>query len=304
MPVVLTFFLTPWGQFIAAVVLLALARTTSAWYGSASGSANAGGIQSAVISILTAPLRAIGGVAHKIVSTTVSHWAAAHVKIVARWFLHANLLVSNTYKAHGAFAETTAHAFERLRTTVIPREIKRLTGPIGARATRAVKAADVARAEERANHRAFERYRSSTLPKIATAYHASTVVLPGEIGRIRTREDTLSRDQTKLRERTDSIEHGAIKTWEWIRTHPLSAATGLFAGAVAVALSRLGWGVLRCRSWQNLGRSLKCSDAAVLADLLAAATLAVGVMSIVELAREEQKVIGEAAKLIRGFWEL
>lgn len=304
MPVVLTFFLTPWGQFIAAVVLLALARTVSAWAGSASGT-NAGGFVGAIQYIFS---KSIGSLVltktHKLVSSTVSHWALAHVKLVARWFLHANLLVHNTYQAHGAFAETTAHAFERLRTTVIPREIKSLTGPIGKVAHTAARHADTALARERALSSSVSTAHRAQVRLNVHYTHAIDVAIPGQLGRIRTREGTLTRDQAALRERVGSLEDGAVDTWKWIRSHPLAGVTGLFAGAVAVALSRLGWGVLRCRSWQKLGRSLKCSDANVLGDLLAAATLVVGAMSLVELAREEQKVIGEAATLVRGFWEL
>ena len=264
----LLFLETPWGQFIAAVALLSLARTTSAWYGAASGKADAGGIQSAVISILTAPLRAIGGLAHKIVSTTVSHWAAAHVKVVARWFLHLNVLTHGTYTTHADFAETTAHGFERMRAIVIPREIKSLTGPIGKNATTALKHANAALAREKALSASVATTHRAQVKMNVHYTHAIDLALPEQLGRIRSRSAAQEKSISGLRGDVRAIEDGAIDTFKWLRSHPLSAATGVFAGAVAIALTRMGFGFLRCRSWQRVGRSLTCGMGNVLADLL------------------------------------
>ena len=70
------------------------------------------------------------------------------------------------------------------------------------------------------------------------------------------------------------------------------------------AYRALGLDWLRCKSNPFNKNKNACGLWSDLEGLLAAATLVVGAMSLVELAREEQKVVGEAAKLVRGFWEL
>lgn len=77
-----------------------------------------------------------------------------------------------------------------------------------------------------------------------------------------------------------------------------------FAKAVAVALAALGLDWLRCKSNPFNNNKNACSLWRDLEGLLTAAGLVVGALSLVELAREEQKVVGEAAKIVRGFWEL
>ena len=48
----------------------------------------------------------------------------------------------------------------------------------------------------------------------------------------------------------------AINTWRWIRTHPLSLASTAFAGAVAIALQRIGASWIRCNNWNRIGRQV------------------------------------------------
>jgi hypothetical protein len=90
---------------------------------------------------------------------------------------------------------------------------------------------------------------------------------------VRTREEALSRDQAKLKERTGALEDGALKTWEWIRTHPLTAATGAFAAATAIALQRIGLGNLRCKNFTNLLKQHGCGFGTLLGRLLPLAAL-------------------------------
>lgn len=59
-----------------------------------------------------------------------------------------------------------------------------------------------------------------------------------------------------IRSREAALEHGATHIWEWIRRHPLSLATGAFAGAVAVALGRLGMAWPKCENWKRIGKSV------------------------------------------------
>src|SRR6202043_2188520 len=64
----------------------------------------------------------------------------------------------------------------------------------------------------------------------------------------------LEPDIAALRARTKAIEHGAVKTFDWIRAHPGAVATTAFAGAVALALRKLGGGWIRCKNWRAIGK--------------------------------------------------
>lgn len=234
----------------------------------------------------------------------VSRFGHTYVVHVTRFFTGINLLVRQTAKAQADAAVETANAVERMTGVVVPREIHKAVAPVRATARAAHREAGRAETKAESVGTALDHYKARTNPQLRHATHAVDVTLPHDIAGLRARNKALEKAREKDASAIDDLEHGAAKTWEWINSHPLSAVTGLFAGAVAVALARLGYGFLRCRSWRNLGRSLTCNDANVLGDLLLAATLVVGTMSLVELAREEQKVVGEAAKIVRGFWEV
>ena len=234
----------------------------------------------------------------------VSRVGHTYVVHVTRFFTGLNLLIRESSKAQADVAVETANAVERITGHVIPREIHKSVAPVRATARAAHREATRAEAHAKSVGTALDHYKARTNPQIRHATHAVDVTLPHDIAGLRARNKALEKARAKDASAIDDLEHGAAKTWEWINSHPLSAVTGLFAGAVAVALARLGYGFLRCRSWRNLGRSLTCNDANVLADLLLAATLVVGTMSLVELAKEEQKIVGEAAKIVRGFWEV
>src|SRR5207302_10643121 len=95
-----------------------------------------------------------------------------------------------------------------------------------------------------------------------------------------------------------SLGHGAIRTWDWLRSHPLSAATGVFAGAVAVALGRLGLGWLRCRSNPFTRSKNPCGLWADLGALLGLTTAALLATDLERLAKEMQAVEHEATVVI------
>ena len=297
MPLVLGPLLVGLLPFLAALVLLGLSQATTSYRGS-----DESGSYSDFITGKTF-LHQLSGFASSFARWIVSHFAAGQLVMLARWFHNIGTLTIGWFTGSALFSEAITAALERVEHA-IPGEIHRALNPVRRLARTGVKKAEHALAVAESGLHALRRFEAQAKARLRTVEHAITVTLPREIGHIRAGEEELSRDLAKLRERTGLLERGAERTFEWIRTHPLSAVTGVFAGAVAVALTRLGFGFLRCRSWQRLGRSITCNDANILADLLAAATLVVGAMSLVELAREEQKVVGEAAKLVRGFWEL
>lgn len=286
--------LIPGLVFFGAVVLLALAQTANVHVKAQTEA------QQSFWGFLGDALtgRSTVNAITKATRSALSRWALSQMKPVAAWFSALNVLVRDVFHTQTETLNTVADSFERLRHTTIPREAGKAAAPAKAQATTATRAAHKAQASAASTSTSLHNYRVATRPKIAHATHAVDVTIPQQLGRVRTRTTTLEREYDALRGRTKALEDGALDTWKWIRAHPFAGITGVFAGAVAVALSRLGWGVLRCRSWQNLGRSLKCSDAGILADLLAAATLSVGLVSLVELAKEEQRVIGEVARAV------
>jgi hypothetical protein len=126
-------------------------------------------------------------------------------------------------------------------------------------------------------------FQTRTDARIKPLHHATTVVLPREIGHVRGRIGPLEREYDDLRDRTKALEDGAIKTWKWIRTHPLSGTTAVFTGAVAIALARMGFGFLRCRNWQKVGRRLTCGMGGTLLNLLeAVATFVLGTLAVLK----------------------
>src|SRR5215471_905972 len=106
--------------------------------------------------------------------------------------------------------------------------------------------------------------------------------------RVRAVEHELDRviepDIAALRKRTHALEDGALDLFKWIRTHPLSIATAAFAGAVAVALQRLGASWIRCNNVGRVGRALCGVPAGLLEALLGDALLAFAVTDICEFA--------------------
>ncbi len=200
-------------------------------------------------------------IVHQITQATravVSRFALAQLKPVTAWFLALNLLLRNVFASQASVAEETATAVERLRGHVIPTAVGKAVAPANAAAKQAGKTAHKALGQATTTTHAFNGYRTSTAPKITHATHAIDVAIPKQIGAINTEIDRLRTGQAKLRERTTSLENGAIRTFEWIKDHPLSLVTGVFAGAVAVALGRLGLGFLKCRSWKNVGNRITC----------------------------------------------
>lgn len=231
----------------------------------------------------------------------ISKVAGAQLRLVALWFSTLALLWRAYFEAAGDVAHATAVAVEAL-DRALPRLIRREVAPARRLAHAAVRKAEAAAADARANARALDRFRARTDAELRAVGHAIDVTIPGELGRIRARERTLERDVGGLRDDVRSIEDGAINTWRWLRDHRTSAAMGVFTGVVAWALSRLGYGFLRCRSWRNLGRSLTCSDGDLLGLILGVVTASVASVSLVSLGHELLGLADDFVPAVTGFF--
>jgi hypothetical protein len=72
-------------------------------------------------------------------------------------------------------------------------------------------------------------------------------------------DHVIPKDIAGLRSRTKTIEGELGRLWKAIRANEAALATTAFVGAVALALSRLGMGWLRCNSATQLGKKYGCS---------------------------------------------
>jgi hypothetical protein len=230
----------------------------------------------------------------------ISRWALAQLRPVTAWFVAFNALLLNIFRTQTDVMEGTADSLERLRRHTIPQAVGKAAAPAKAQARAANTRAAKAQATASATSTSLHKYRVTTAPKIAHATHAVDVTIPRELGRIRTQEDKLSSDAKALRERTTSLENGAVRTFEWIRTHPLSAVTGVFAAAVAVALQRMGFGFLRCRSWRSFASRLTCGMAGMLEELLFTAVTAFAALDICDFANAAQDLAEQFQPVLIG----
>jgi hypothetical protein len=262
--------------FLAAIVLLGLSQASSSQHGSAdSGS---------FFDFITGKtyLHELSGFSAKFARWIVSRFAAGQLVMLGRYFNSMATLTIHFSRSLTAFAVALPATLARIEARGDPKARAKAT-TANSRAVHAGKSAAHANVHARSVGHALNAYKARAEPRIRHATHAVDVTLPRDIGRVRTREDALSRDLGKLRERTKALEDGAESTFEWIRTHPLSAVTGVFTGAVAIALARMGFGFLRCRNWQKVGRRLTCGMGATVLSLLEAlATFALGALAILK----------------------
>lgn len=311
MPEVLVGLLRSFWPWVSGLFMFGAAGSYSVWGGTQSANGTPGGILdtvwSAIKGVITSPASVFGtltGTAHKAARSAVSHWALANEKAQAAWFTHMNLLARETYSSNVATANAAADAIERLRFHVIPREISAATLPIAKTARSAQTSATKALAREHALSETFTTTHRAQVVLNHRYTHAIDVAIPQQLGRIETKQRTQTGDIAKVKDAVRGLEDGAIDTFKWISAHRTTAAMGVFAGAVAWALERLGYGFLRCNSWRNLGKRITCNDANILADLLIGATaLAVG-MDLVTLARAEQGIVKDAATVVTDLWNI
>lgn len=98
-----------------------------------------------------------------------------------------------------------------------------------------------------------------------------------------------------------AAEDQAIATYKWLVKHRLSVLTGVFTGAVAFALSRLGGGWIRCANWRKIGKTVCRMPMSEIDNLLGLLALAFALASLREIAAFAESVTEEAA---RGVAEL
>lgn len=276
MPILLGELIVPAFAFLGALVLLGLSQTHTAQHGS-------GGISGFLQWIAHGgPVVGLLKLANAATRFVVSHFAAAQLRMVAGWFKALGTLALFTFSTMADTADLVERALRDIYhygDRVARAEAKAAKALAREASSVAHRAVGLAKADATA----LRRYEAKVNAEVRRIDRAVTVTLPHDIARVRGLEEDLSRDLAKLRKRTVAIENGAVKTFEWIRAHPLSGATAVFTGAVAVALARMGFGFLRCRNWQSLGKSLTCGMGKWILDSLELiAGLALGTFAVLD----------------------
>lgn len=134
--------------------------------------------------------------------------------------------------------------------------------------------------------------------------HTITAGVLPRLGRLEREYDrVIDKDIAGLRAKTKALEGEYTKVWSYVRSHPWTVVTDAFVGAVAVALSRLGLGWIRCPTAGQVFNKRGCNLWNDLDALLALGEV-IGLLSLVELAKEEQAVISAVATGVRDVLEV
>jgi hypothetical protein len=91
--------------------------------------------------------------------------------------------------------------------------------------------------------------------------------------------DVITHDLPTVRAGARAAEDRALATYKWLRAHPDVFLTGVFTGAAAWALTRLGGGWIRCKNWREIGKRVCRMPWSTIEGLL---TLALGFATTVD----------------------
>lgn len=122
--------------------------------------------------------------------------------------------------------------------------------------------------------------------------------LEREVGRV------ITHDIPGLRAGERAAEREISNLWRWTRHHPLAAGTAAFSAAVALALAKLGLSWIRCPTANQVFKKRGCNMWTDLDGLLAAAVGVAASLSLVELAKAEQEIVGDLSTVVRDFWQV
>lgn len=207
------------------------------------------------------------GFAAKFARYVVSRFASAHLRTLSHWFRALGNIAIGAFAVQADFAEATEKALQSLFVNG-----DRLARREAAAARRlAVDAAHVghrALSMARSDLTALHKFEAKIGAQVHSLTHAIDVTIPRELGRIRGDVRVAEKDIAGLRGDVRALEDGAINTFRWLSAHRTGAAMAAFTGAVAWALTRMGFGFLRCNSWKSVGKRLNCGMGSWLLGLL------------------------------------
>ena len=274
--------LVPFFAIAVAIILLGVEKAITAQH----GSTDTGGFWSFITG--QTYLHQLSGFAAKFLRSISSKWAASQIPVIARWLTSMGTLTRHFSTSIAGFSAAATAAIQRVERRGDPLARSRAQ-TANRNAIHAGRTATHANVHARSVGHALDGYKAHTNPQIRHLVHQTTIALPRDIANAKHRERWAEKQLWKVRDRVKGLEDGAIKTWDWIRTHPGTAATGAFTAAVAVALDALGLGGVRCPSFGNLFKKRGCGmwdDLGTLLGLFAAAELALHVEDVVKIIEE------------------
>lgn len=174
--------------------------------------------------------------------------------IGASWHVTASMVswFASAFKDASHISAQIAHTLYQFASkdylTSLVRELRRLVHSVSHAGSIALKETVVI------NKKVETTVAHTVVPGLKRLEHEAEVVIPRDIGELRARTRALDDEYTRL--------------YKWIRTHPWTATTTAFAGAVAVALQRLGGSWIRCDNWRNIGRSVCGIPEGLISELL------------------------------------
>ena len=265
----------------AALVLVGLSATHSAVHGSQSTQGywqwlTHGG-----------PILDLLGLGLKAARYVVSHFAASQLRVLARWFSSIGTLTGAWFLVLPYAIESLVHAIERVYHRGDPRARAKAQAA-NRHAINAGRTATHANTHARSVGHALDHYKGRTNAQVRHLVHQTTIALPRDIAREKHRERWAEKQLWKVRDRVIGLENGAIKTFEWLRDHPGSAAVGAFTGALAAVLSVAGVNALRCPQFGNLFNKRGCGLWNDLDALLGLLVTALAIENLDTLVREAQ----------------
>ena len=281
MPLVLGPLLVGFLPFVAALVLVGLASAHSSVHGSQNTQSfwqwlSTGGA-----------IRDLLGLGLKAARFVVSHFAATQLRVLSRWFMSIGTLTLGWFVAPAVFAWEAVHAIERVMHRGDPRA-RAKAQTANRNAIHAGHTATHANVHARSVGHALDGSKAHTNPQIRHLVHQTTIALPRDIGRVKHRERWAEKQLWKVRDRVIGLENGAVKTFEWLRDHPGSAAVGAFTGALAAVLSVAGVNALRCPQFGNLFNKRGCGLWNDLDALLGLLALGLAIDNLETLVKEAQ----------------
>jgi hypothetical protein len=123
------------------------------------------------------------------------------------------------------------------------------------------------------------------------AAHAAPASLIRDVRAIAgTLDDVVTWDIPRLWKRSRAIEKSLDRLWHRIRAEKKVLVGTAFAGAVAVALGRMGLGWLRCSSLKRVGKQLGCGGFGLLEELFAASLVSFAALDICDFAAAAESV--------------
>lgn len=217
----------------------------------------------------------------------VSRFAASQLGMLTRFFKGLGTLTLGTFGIQAWFAEQVVTAIERVMHRGDPRA-RHKAAQAAHRASVAHRAATNANSHARSVGHSLDHYKTRTNAHVHHLTHATTVALPRDIARVKHRERWAEKQLWKVRDRVIGLENGAIKTFEWLRDHPGSAAVGAFTGAIAAVLSWPAVRALRCNEFGNLFNKRGCGLWGDLDALLGLLALGLAIENLDTLVKEAQ----------------